>query len=274
MRKLLWVLSVAALSQAGTAWAQLVSPNEMGVAMGHVHLHVRNVETEKQFWLALGGVPGNKISVQESFRFPGILILIRPKTQSNGKAWPDADPTGGSVGSVVDHIGFKVADVKASMAKWKAAGLMTKPGDGPKQGFVFTADELKIEILEDKTLTVPIAFDHIHFLVPETSMAEIQAWYGKQFGAEPGKRGNSLVAKVPGGELIFSKSSMATVTTQGRVLDHIGFEIKDLNAFSKKLGASGVKISDPYREANGFGATRLTDPWGTYMELTEGERRY
>jgi hypothetical protein len=84
------------------------------------------------------------------------------------------------------------------MVKWKTASLITKSSDHMQQGFVFSPDELKVEILEDKSLSVPIAFDHIHFLVPETAVPEIQAWYAKQFGAKPGKRAGVLIAKVPG----------------------------------------------------------------------------
>ena len=37
--------------------AQLSPPNAAGVAMGHLHYHVRDVDANKRFWMALGGVP-------------------------------------------------------------------------------------------------------------------------------------------------------------------------------------------------------------------------
>ncbi len=60
--------------------------------------------------------------------------------------------------------------------------------------------------------------------------------------------------------------------TKGRGLDHIGFEIKDLEAFCKKAEASGVKFDMPYtkRPDLGISLAFLTDPWGTYIELNEG----
>jgi hypothetical protein len=59
---------------------------------------------------------------------------------------------------------------------------------------------------------------------------------------------------------------------QGRVLNHIGFEVQNLESFCKKLEGMGVKFDRPYREIPelGIGLAFLTDPWGTYIELTEG----
>ena len=36
------------------------------------------------------------------------------------------------------------------------------------------------------------------------------------------------------------------VTTKGRTLDHIGFDVKNLEAFTKKLEAAGIKLDCPY----------------------------
>jgi hypothetical protein len=60
--------------------------------------------------------------------------------------------------------------------------------------------------------------------------------------------------------------------TRGRALDHIGFEVKDLKALCAKLEAAGVKFDVPYRQvpALGISIAFFTDPWGTYVELTEG----
>ena len=55
-------------------------------------------------------------------------------------------------------------------------------------------------------------------------------------------------------------------------MDHIGFEVRDLEAFCKKLESMGVKFDVPYRKvpALGIAIAFFTDPWGTYIELTEG----
>jgi len=133
---------------------------------------------------------------------------------------------------------------------------------------------LRIEILEDATMTVPIAMHHLHFFAPESVLSELRNYYVQHYGAKPGKRGNFEIANLPGVEMIFSKSTAATAPTKGRVLDHIGFEVAHLEAFSKKMQADGVKLDREYRKQGIFGIVVLTDPWGTAMELTEGQRLY
>ena len=154
MKKLIFVLCLAAIFPARLSWAQLAAPNDTGVAMGHIHLVVRDLDAYKKFWLAMGGTPG-ELGANLSFKFPGVLIFVRK-----------GEPSGGTVGSVVNHFGFQVPDTKAALARWTAAGLKTEVGQNPGQGFVFTPDDLsRIEILEDKSLTVPIVGHHVHFYV-------------------------------------------------------------------------------------------------------------
>ena len=107
---------------------------------------------------------------------------------------------------------------------------------------------MRIEILENKDQRFPIQSHHIHFNVPESEIPKIQAWYSAWFGAVPGKRGTNIAADLPGINLSFSRSMNDTpqVTTKGRVLDHIGFDVKNLEAFTKKLEAAGIKLDRPY----------------------------
>jgi len=272
MRKIIWIfgaLALLAMLPTTTAWAQLADPGNVGVAMGHVHLAVQDIEATKKFWIAVGGTPVSKLGANEVVKFPGVLILIR-------KAM---DPPAGTVGSVVNHIGFLVPNVAATRAKWQAAGLMMEPPNpaNAKQIYVHTPDDLvRIEILEDAMQTEPIKFHHVHFFVADSggtnSVLAMQAWYAKTFGAKPGKRGQFEAADLPGVNLTFAKSDTPTVGTKGRALDHIGFEIKDLKAFCKKAEAAGIKLDMPYtpRPDLGIALAFITDPWGTYIELNEG----
>ena len=260
------LLSPAAWLPGRFSRSQLASPNGAGVSMGHLHLAVSDLEASKKFWVALGATEAKSGSL-EGVKLPATVILLGRN-----------EPSGGTAGSVVDHVGFVVPNVEQAMANWKAAGLRTVAGRDAQQGFVFTPDDLmKIEILEDRSLAVPIAFHHIHFFVADSgsggadSVAEIKAWYAQVFGAKPGKRGPFEADDLPGVNLTFSKSGFPTVGTKGRMLDHIGFEVKNLEAFSKNLEACGVKLDHPYTKLpEGIALARLTDPWGTYIELTEG----
>lgn len=64
--------------------------------------------------------------------------------------------------------------------------------------------------------------------------------------------------------------------TQGRSLDHIGLEVDDLEAFCKKLEAQGITIDRLYRRIDelNLAVAFFTDPFGTYIELTEGLDNY
>jgi hypothetical protein len=85
-------------------------------------------------------------------------------------------------------------------------------------------------------------------------------------------RGSFQAADLPGVNLTYSPSPEAVAGTQGRSLDHIGFEVKGLEAFCKKLEGMGIKLERPYTQvaALGISIAFIRDPWGTYIELTEG----
>jgi len=81
---------------------------------------------------------------------------------------------------------------------------------------------------------------------------------------------------LPGGvNLSFSPPGNALVKnplpTRGRAIDHIGFDVQDLDATIRRLEAQGVKIEGAVRQLPGtrVRVALLTDPWGTSIELTE-----
>ena len=128
----------------------------------------------------------------------------------------------------------------------------------------------RIEILENKNQTNAIQSEHVHFFLPEGAIAQSQSFYGKIFGAKAGTRNNAPVADIPGVQLRYNKAEQAQAPTKGRVLDHIGFDVKDLKAFIKKLEAQGVKLDRPYSVNDiGAGVAFITDPWGTYIEIND-----
>ena len=177
MRRLISICCAMWILAGGLAWAQAFPPNDAGVTMGHWHLNTRDVEANKKLFVALGGT-AIKAGNFEVVRFPGVAVYLH---QGPGAA----PPSGGTVGTVVNHVGFLVQNVQESVARWKAAGVTVLPGDNNRtdQAFVMTADQVRIEILEDKNQKFPIQHHHIHFNVPESAIPEIQAWYFKHFGA-------------------------------------------------------------------------------------------
>jgi catechol 2,3-dioxygenase-like lactoylglutathione lyase family enzyme len=245
------------------AQAALSSPGD--AVMGHVHLLVSDIDANKKFWMAMGGTPvtlGSGATAIEGVVFGNVRVLLRK-----------ADNIGPAAGSGINHIGFYVPNVKAAMAKWKALGLKTEAGRNDQQGFVWTpGDLIRVEILEMPGQTSPVVFHHVHLYANSAAaIPEMQAWYKKVFAAVPGKRGAQDNVIVPGGELTFAASEVPVVPTMGRAVDHIGFNVKNLEAFCKKLEAKGIKLDTPYtkRPDLGLSLAFITDPWGTRIELNE-----
>jgi len=263
MKTHLLAVTVAGLCTlvAAPASAQLAAPNAAGVTIGHLHVNASDVDAQVRFWTAVGGklVQREKLTMMQ---FPGVYVLIRKQ-----------DSTGGTDGSSVNHIGFSVRDFDGSVAKWKAAGLTWEPGrpspDG--QGFLVAPDKIRVEIFENRSQQAPMMMNHIHLQV--TDVIQGQQWYVQHFGGVAGKRGRWDVANVPGTELTVGKVETLQAPTKGRSLDHIGFEVKNIDAFVAKLQAASIKTDGPVRNsanASGLRIVYVTDPWGTEIEITEG----
>ena len=270
---------------AAPAHAQLAAPNAAGVSMGHLHYHVRNVEEHVRFWTLLAGRPDAVVM----FRPPREAAVLIHGTIVFLTA---AESSGGSDGSVVNHVAFRVP----TFAELEARGLKIQRLDNfPGVGFTNTPEDERIELFEDaapnltftqdsgppdpvaarhnRPVGVPIAFHHMHVYVPEGKVGEAKAWYTRTFGGLPGKRSNYDAVDLPGMNVNISVAPRPTVPTKGRMLDHIGFEVVGLEAFSARLRAMGVIFGTPYaRDADGAGTATLIDPWGTTIELTEGLR--
>lgn len=290
MKKVIAILCLGVLWFPVASWAQLQPPNEMGVAMGHVHLNVRDVEANKKFWGLMGGTP-LKIDGTEVMKFPGVFIFLTPGMPPDGGG-PPANlqvicgcPADGFEPSVINHLGFLVRDFDAYMAKFKAAGLTLKgiPGTGRRQILVFSPDNEALEVAEGKTIATPIADQHFHLFVPaflpgnphRVPAFAMYAWYNQMFGAKLNTDG-TLGAVIPGMNMRFSPSMLPTLPTKGRTVDHIGLEVKNLEQFCKKLEANGVKFDKPYSKTRhaSFASAELTDPWGISLELTEGLNKF
>jgi catechol 2,3-dioxygenase-like lactoylglutathione lyase family enzyme len=280
-RMLALLVSALLVLSASKASAQLAAAKDGPIVYGHHHLNTTNMDAQKKFFVeTLGGrlmtIGTNNTQIVE---FPNVLIFFRP-TQA---------PTGGTRGTTVNHIGFSVPNLRQVVDKVKANGfqMITKTEAsadrevkddiaGPAQAggasiaFAQGPDDLKVEFVEAKQQTIPIAMHHVHFFNPKN--IEMQAWYVKTFGASPRTGGAFPSGILPGVTLNFSPSTDPVVGTQGRALDHIGFEVKNLEAFCKKLEADGIKLAVPYRKvpALGIAIAFITDPWGTYIEMTEG----
>ena len=240
-----WMLLLAAT--AATLSAQLPAPNDAGVSLGHIHLMVGDPEAQKKVWVeALGAVP-TKTGTLDLLRLPGIYMIV-------GKA--RTAPEEGDDGSTVNHFGFLVKDLPAVKAKLDALKIESSSVNGnAKQIMAKFPEKVTVELTEDTAISTPVTMHHIHLATPDPEKQ--RDWYVKMFGGRPGTRGQFLAAFVPGGEVDTRKADKAQAPTKGRSLDHIGFEVKNLEAFCKKLEADGMKLEVAYREMPQLGGLKL-----------------
>ena len=251
--------------------------------MGHLHYVVRDVEANKRFWVGLGGT-AVRVGEVEAVKFPDTFVFL-----TRGES------SGGTEGSVVNHVAFRVRSFKALEA---SSGLRVQPlTQIPGVGNVRTPEGERIELFDDtaenlvftldpgqhdevalrhnRPMSVPIASHHVHLNLPKGTEADAKAWYARVLGGVPGKRWHYEATDLPGINMNFSEVEARQAPTKGRMLDHLGFEVQNLEAFCTALAARGVKLDAPYKkQATGIATARLTDPWGTSIELTEGLRRF
>ena len=176
--------------------------------------------------------------------------------------------TGGTNGSVVNHVAFRVQ----SFAKVEEAGFtVQRLAQFPGVGSINTPEGERIELFENSAtnltftvdsgqtdpvadrhnhpLPIPVAFHHVHLYVPQGADVTAKAWYVQMFGGVPGKRSNYQAVDLPGINLNFSGQATAQAPTRGRMLDHIGFEVTNLEAFCKQLEAAASSSMRRTRKA-------------------------
>ena len=251
------------------AAAQLAPPNEAGITWGHIHLNVEDMALHRRIWVEhFGGtvvVKGQLTTV----RLPGTVIALSER-----------EPTGDSQGSGADHFGFSVPDLAAFLARWRADGLEVasefEGAGGTPQAYVTVPDGIRVELQEVPSLAVAAEPYHVH-LYTDGDPEALRDWYADLFSMAPRARGRiPYTADVPGMNVSFSRAEEPVAATRGRAVDHIGFEVDDLEAFCAALEARGIEFDLAYREVDSIelAIAFFTDPSGVLIELTEGFDRY
>jgi catechol 2,3-dioxygenase-like lactoylglutathione lyase family enzyme len=253
------VAGVAGLCVASAALAQLPAPNASGVTTGHTHLTVPSIARHAEIWKALGAEQQS----ESRFVMPGMYILLTER-----------EPGAPSAETSANHLGFTVrdyAEYKAKLEAVNASFFFDNAEDG--QILADLPDGVRIEILVDDEQEAPIAFHHYHLAAADP--AALQAWYLEAFGAEAGERRGLPSAIVPGGRVDFLPvRGDAPLPSRGNAIDHIGFEVSDMAAFAKRMEELGIEFDMPPTEVSAIGLTIafITDPSGTYVEITQGLR--
>jgi len=225
--------------------------------MGHLQLNVTDVEAQTKFWVSQFDARPLSIKGVEGVSVPGMLILFTRAT-----------PTHLSDKTVLDHFGFKVRSRDEMVRSCRAAGYVVSKefigSEGFPNAYVIGPDGVNVELQEEVSLKVKAVAQHLHYLTPD--YLALRAWYVDTFGMTPTHRGTHDSADIPGMNLTFAPSHARSIGSKGGIIDHVGFEVKGLEAFCGKLEAKGVKFDVPYKDGRAF----LTDPAGISIELTEG----
>jgi catechol 2,3-dioxygenase-like lactoylglutathione lyase family enzyme len=287
MKRIAWalVLSLIIWGTSSHPIAQLLN-KQAPVIVGHYHLNVTSVEAHKKFWVDTLGGTMTKIGNTDVVRFPDIFLFLQVQK-----------PTGPTKGTALDHIGFAVPDVPSLTTKIVANGYELTTGREPAPGekvalptagnygrfsYLLGPDGAKVELVTNMTPNAPpIVHHHVHFI--NKQYVEMQQWYMKAFNAtlRPGQTDFFIGADLPGVGYMLNffrwegDQSVTHMPTAGRVYDHVGFEVRDLQEFCKQLEAKGIKLARPHRKdpaMNSMGTAAVVDPWGVSIELTEGLR--
>jgi catechol 2,3-dioxygenase-like lactoylglutathione lyase family enzyme len=163
-----------------------------------------------------------------------------------------------SAGSVLDHIGFSVADLEATMRQFAADGVkVTTPvRDVPglfKIAFVEDPWGTRIEVVQDSE---KLGLHHVHLRAPDPTAA--LSWYVQKFGGTSGKLKGQIDGVRYGDVWVLAQRGEAAPSA-GHSIDHIGFRPLDLDRAVAGLKAQNVKVTNEPRA--------LTLPSGTSMHI-------
>jgi catechol 2,3-dioxygenase-like lactoylglutathione lyase family enzyme len=278
------VLALIVTVPAARLSAQLLNA-AAPIRVGHYHLNVTSIDEHKKFWVDTLGGTAVKIGSTEAVRFGDVFLLLRQQK-----------PTGPTRGTTFDHIGLAVPNVPAfaknvvskgygrTVGRETAAGPAANAGPSPVYGafeYLVGPDGVKIELVTNKEPNAPpIVHHHVHFI--NTQFVEMGRWYMKALNAteRPGATNFFFGADLPGiGYMLnfFNWEPKETlVGTRGRVVDHVGFEVRNLKEFLGTLPAKDITLTAPLARDAALGdvmSATMTDPWGTVIELTEGLER-
>jgi catechol 2,3-dioxygenase-like lactoylglutathione lyase family enzyme len=248
------------IAAAAPSLAQLPPPNVGGVSTGHIHLTVPDVQRHTAIWTSFGGVE-KKTGSLSVIEFPGIYVLLA-----------ESEPEAASIQTSANHIGFSVRDYSAYRVRLEAAGAsFFYESEENGQLLADLPDGVRVEILTDPDQAEPIAFHHMHLSAPDVEA--LRDWYAQVFSAELGERRGLPSAIVPGGRVDFLPAQGDVPRgSRGTAIDHIGFEVTDLEAFALRMEALDIAfdLAPTAVEAIDLKIAFITDPAGTSIEITEG----
>lgn len=205
-----------------------------GADWDHVHLTADDTLAAARWYAEHFGGKLTKSGPFDAVLFGAVLVQ-----------WREGRPSSGSVGTVVDHIGFSVENVHATLSELDTAGtkILSRARRLEVGGFSFAFVEdpwgTKIELLDDGEP----GFHHVHLATADPQATLV--WYENAFEGEPSDfRRLSFIPGLRYGDiwLLVAKAQSVTTPNDGSSLDHIAWSLQDLDATVERLRAAGVEI--------------------------------
>ncbi len=260
------VVGVIGLGLVSSTHAQLFPAGDEMMTMGHVLLNVSDVAPHRDFWTSQFDAKPIKVGTLEGITIPGVVVLFRAQPR-----------TGPSEGTTINHMGLKLNKLSDFTARFDKAGLKYDPPrigrENTPQTYVNGPDTFRMELVEDSTLPAPVVSHHLHYWLEHP--ADVKKWYVQKLLLKPTMRGPYDSGDVPGMNLTLAplgRQKVPGVPTRGRLMDSIGFDVRDLKAYVEKIKANGATFDVPYGRDPELGlmSATVTDPWGVTIRLTEG----
>ena len=231
----------------------------------HLHLAADNA-LEAAEWYArhFGGTPTRFRDSSDTS-----LPIDRVKIGEIYVIFFERDPGEGSVGSGVDHIGFSMSNVEDVVQAIVADGG-TSLGDlrefnGMTLGFVEDPWGTKIELIDDSDLR---GVHHIHLASADPTAT--LAWYQNIFGGETAQFGGALPGIHYGNIwLLAAQANGELAPTQGRSMDHLGWNFSDLDAAAMEMKAKGAVFTMEPRDFRGIRISFVEGPDGVRIEVVQ-----
>ena len=246
--------------------AQLFPQDDAVMTMGHVLLNVSDVAAHREFWISQFDAKAVKVGKLDGITVPGVIVLFRVQPR-----------TGPSEGTTINHMGLKLNKLSDYTARFDKGGFKyDRPRIGREdtpQTYVTGPDTFRMELVEDSKLPAPVVSHHLHYWLERP--ADVKQWYVQKLMLKPTMRGPYESGDVPGMNLTMAplgSQKVPGVPTKGRLMDSIGFDVRNLQGYVEKIKANGVTFDVPYGRDPELGvmSATLTDPWGVTIRLTEG----
>ena len=258
---------VAAVLIAGSVTIT-VAQTKANLPFDHIHLNEPAAEAS-QWWEK--NIPGGRRITEAPNRimYGAVrLMFLGPRS------------SGGSDGSVIEHVGFSVADLDATMRALAAIGTkVVEPVSAApglyKAALIESPWGTRVQLVQDPEL---IGLHHVQLRSPDPGRTN--QWLLDTFGGERTKIHGQLdavkYAGIPGFTTVYIVAAKgASVPSQGRAIDHIGWRSIGTIAETKAM-LEGKKVEltsqpSPLNLPNGpsINFFYVAGPDGTRIELVE-----